>query len=109
LEDFRRKIVSDSSHYHFNVFYEKSVKKYVTMSLIEEPKPYPNHERTAKLWREMYVACQEVLYAIRHLGIAGLVLNDGELIENANEWLLDNIRQEDAMDWEFEIDDFQDE
>lgn len=33
---------------------------------------------------------------------------DDEL-ENANEWLLDNIRQEDAMDWEFEIDDFQDE
>ena len=30
-------------------------------------------------------------------------------LENANEWLLDNIRQEDAMDWEFEIDDFQDE
>lgn len=33
---------------------------------------------------------------------------DDEL-ENANEWLIDNIRQEDAMDWEFEIDDFQDE
>ena len=33
---------------------------------------------------------------------------DDEL-EDANEWLLGNIRQEDAMDWEFEIDDFQDE
>lgn len=30
---------------------------------------------------------------------------DDEL-ENANEWLLDNIRQNDAMDWEFEIIDF---
>lgn len=33
---------------------------------------------------------------------------DDEL-ENANEWLLDNIRQNDASCWEFEIDDFQDE
>lgn len=33
---------------------------------------------------------------------------DDEL-ENANEWLLDNIRQADAMYWEYEIDDFQDE
>lgn len=32
---------------------------------------------------------------------------DDEL-ENANEWLLDNIRQNDAMEWEFEIDDFRD-
>lgn len=30
-------------------------------------------------------------------------------LENANEWLLDNIRQEDAMDWEFEIDEFEEE
>lgn len=28
--------------------------------------------------------------------------------ENASEWLLDNIRQRDAMDWEFEIEDFND-
>jgi hypothetical protein len=32
---------------------------------------------------------------------------DDEL-ENANEWLLDNIRQNDAMEWEFEIEDFRD-
>lgn len=32
---------------------------------------------------------------------------DDEL-ENANEWLLDNIRQNDAMGWEFEIEDFRD-
>lgn len=88
LENFKMKIMSDSTNYNFNIFYEKSVKKYLTMSIIEEPKPYPNHERTARLWREMYVDCQEVLYAIRHLSVAGLVLNDIALIEKAKEWLL---------------------
>ena len=39
----------------------------------------------------------------------GMYLKGMIELENANEWLLDNIRQEDAMDWEFEIDDFQDE
>lgn len=39
----------------------------------------------------------------------GYVPEGDDELENANEWLLDNIRQEDAMDWEFEIDDFQDE
>lgn len=33
---------------------------------------------------------------------------DDEL-ENAKEWLSDNIREADAMEWEYEIDDFQDE
>lgn len=31
---------------------------------------------------------------------------DDEL-ENANEWLSDNIRQEDATDWEYEIENFE--
>lgn len=31
---------------------------------------------------------------------------DNEL-ENANEWLSDNIRQEDATDWEYEIENFE--
>ena len=39
----------------------------------------------------------------------GYVPEGDDELENANEWLLDNIRQEDAMDWEFEIDDYQDE
>lgn len=33
---------------------------------------------------------------------------DDEL-ENAKEWLSDNIREADAMEWEYEIDDFQNE
>ena len=33
---------------------------------------------------------------------------DDEL-ENVKEWLSDNIREADAMEWEYEIDDFQDE
>lgn len=36
------------------------------------------------------------------------VVRDDEL-ENAKEWLSDNIREADAMEWEYKIDDFQDE
>ena len=37
----------------------------------------------------------------------GNVLELDDELENANEWLSDNIRQEDAMDWECEIENFE--
>ena len=33
----------------------------------------------------------------------GYVPEGDDELENANEWLLDNIRQEDAMDWELRL------
>lgn len=88
VEKFRSEIKDDHNQCNFSDFYKNSVEKYLTLPLIEEPKPYPNHQRTAKLWREMYVDCQEALYAIRHLSIAGVVLNDEQLIEKAKAWIL---------------------
>lgn len=37
----------------------------------------------------------------------GNILELDDELENANEWLSDNIRQEDAMDWECEIENFE--
>ncbi|MBP0650987.1 hypothetical protein J8J40_28445, partial [Mycobacterium tuberculosis] len=53
-----------------------------------EPKPYPNNTRVPALWRRMYIDCQEALYAIRHLAIAGVVGDDAAMIDRARDWLL---------------------
>ena len=60
----------------------------VITDLIAEPKPYPGNQRTAELWRQSYLDCQEVLYAIRHLSIAAVVLKDERLADQAKRWLL---------------------
>lgn len=53
-----------------------------------EPQPYPNNTRVATLWRQMYIDCQEVIYAIRHLAIAGRVLGRDDLLDASRKWLL---------------------
>ena len=53
-----------------------------------EPEGYPGHERVAGVWRQTYIDCQELIYAIRHLAIGGAVMGDAALTERAKEWLL---------------------
>ncbi|KKO55210.1 DUF4962 domain-containing protein [Paenibacillus sp. DMB20] len=69
-------------------FMTASVKPWMEAPLKEEPKPYPGNKRVAPLWRQMYIDCQEVLYAVRHLSIAGRVLNDSDMTAKAKAWLL---------------------
>jgi len=88
LDDFRRKLGEDPASCGWNAFYEKSVLPWLTRPLIPEPAPYPDNKRVAKLWRQMYMDCQEVLYAIRHLAIAGVLLQDPVVTGRAKEWLL---------------------
>ncbi|MDQ1913096.1 DUF4962 domain-containing protein [Paenibacillus sp. GD4] len=88
LAAFRKKIKEDPSFCGWDVFFERSVKPWINKELIQEPLPYPENKRVAKLWRQMYMDCQETLYAIRHLSIAGVVLEDEELIAKAKAWLL---------------------
>jgi hypothetical protein len=88
LSEFRSRVRSDETYCGWNVFMEKSVQPWLERELIPEPKPYPNNQRVAKLWRQMYIDCQEILYAIRHLSIAGVVLEDETLIARAKEWLM---------------------
>jgi hypothetical protein len=88
LAAFRGKIQADPEATGWGAFYECSVIPWVTRELIPEPAPYPNNQRKASLWRESYIHCQEVFYAIRHLSIAGTVLQDPALLTRAKEWLL---------------------
>ncbi|MCT8160642.1 heparinase II/III family protein [Pseudoruegeria sp. SHC-113] len=69
-------------------FFEKSVTPWIEREIVPEPAPYPNNTRTPALWRESYIACQEALYAIRNLSIAGVLLADDALVEKARGWLL---------------------
>ncbi len=69
-------------------FVEQAVKPWVEHALISEPQRYPDNQRTPPLWRQMYIDCQEILYAVRHLAVAGRVLDDAALVDKAKQWLL---------------------
>ncbi|BFH59690.1 DUF4962 domain-containing protein [Paenibacillus azoreducens] len=88
LEAFRERLNQDAASTGWPEFYERSVLPWTSRELIAEPAPYPGNKRTAALWRQSYLACQEVLYAIRHLSIAAVVLKDAALKDQAKRWLL---------------------
>lgn len=75
-------------HCGFRNFHERSVKPWIDRPIIAEPAPYPDNKRVASLWRQMYIDCQEVIYAIRHLAIAGRLMEDASLLERAKQWLM---------------------
>ncbi|MDF2924449.1 MAG: alginate lyase [Paenibacillaceae bacterium] len=88
LVDFRGAVRQDPATYGWEEFRLHSADPWLSRPLIPEPQPYPENKRVAKLWRQMYMDCQEMLYAIRHLAVAGVVLEDESLIAKAKEWLL---------------------
>lgn len=82
--------VDDSAEYcGWNEFFEKSVQPWMDRDVMREPEGYPNHQRVAPIWRQTYIDCQELIYAIRHLAIAGRVKSDAVLLARAKEWLLE--------------------
>lgn len=83
--------VSDT-HCGWNQFFEKSVQPWMERDVMREPAGYPNHQRVAPIWRQTYIDCQELIYAIRHLAIAGKVNKDAAMIARAKEWLLEAAR-----------------
>ena len=89
LAKFRKDLAADPKHCTWDVFYEKSVRPWMDRKVMTEPKGYPDHKRTAPIWRQTYIDCQELLYAIRHLAIGGLVTKDAAMIARAKEWLLE--------------------
>jgi len=84
----RKRVLADAEESGWREFYEYSVLPWMERELIPEPAPYPNHQRVAKLWRKMYMDCQEALYAVRHLSVAGVVLGNETITAKAKEWLL---------------------
>lgn len=89
LGDFQKAITADADHCTWSTFYEKSALPWMERDIIREPAGYPNHQRTAPVWRQTYIDLQEVWYAIRHLAIAGKVTENPEMTARAKEWLLE--------------------
>ncbi|WP_117192777.1 alginate lyase [Rhizobium terrae] len=88
LKSFAAAVAKDPDHCGWSDFFEKSVKPWLERPIMEEPRPYPDNVRVATLWRQMYIDCQEVIYAIRHLAIAGRVLRRDDLLDASRDWLL---------------------
>ena len=88
LAQFRKDVAADPEHCTWSTFFEKSVQPWLDQEIMPEPAGYPNHERTAPIWRQTYIDCQELLYAIRHLAIGGQVTQDDNMLARAKAWLL---------------------
>ncbi|SHE38614.1 Heparinase II/III-like protein [Litoreibacter ascidiaceicola] len=89
LDDFKKAVKADPDHCTWSTFYEKSVLPWMERDIIREPAGYPDHQRTAPIWRQTYIDLQEVWYAIRNLAIGGRVTNDAAMTLRAKEWLLE--------------------
>ena len=88
VASLKNAVKKDSQHIGWAEFYEKSVKPWLSRDVMDEPKPYPNNQRTPPVWRQTYIDCQELIYAIRHLAIAGHVLSDDAMLEKSKAWLM---------------------
>ncbi|AJY45121.1 DUF4962 domain-containing protein [Martelella endophytica] len=88
LAAFRVAVTDDADTCTWSTFFEKSVAPWLERGIIDEPPPYPNNTRTADIWRSTYIECQELIYAIRHLAIAGHVLADQAMLDRAKSFLL---------------------
>ena len=89
LSEFKKAVKSDPDHCSWSTFYEKSVLPWMDRDVMGEPAGYPNHTRTAPVWRKTYIELQEVWYAIRHLAIGGKVTDNADMTARAKEWLLE--------------------
>lgn len=88
LASFKADLKADPNHCGWEKFFEKSVLPWLDRDIIPEPPPYPGNKRTPDVWRATYIRCQELIYAIRHMAIAGKVLDDDAFTAKAKEWLL---------------------
>ena len=88
LSHFSKEVAADPNAYTWQTFFDKSVTPWMSRDIMPEPVGYPNHQRVAPIWRQTYIDCQELLYAIRHLAIGGKVTSDAEMTHRAKEWLL---------------------
>lgn len=88
VADFRRALATDPDHCGWKTFFDQSVQPWLSRDIIPEPAPYPNNTRIATIWRQIYIDCQEVIYAIRHQAIAGVILDDPALLAGAKRWLM---------------------
>ncbi len=89
IEKFRTALDADPNHCGWQAFFKKSVKPWIDRPPIPEPTGYPDNRRTAPVWRQTYIDCQELLYAIRHLAVAGVIQEDKALLAASKDWLME--------------------
>lgn len=89
LDAFRKDVAKDPTTHTWDVFYEKSVTPWMDRPVMAEPAGYPDHKRTAPIWRQTYIDLQELLYAIRHLAVGGQVTKDQAMLDHGKAWLLE--------------------
>lgn len=88
LGNLRETVATSPESWGWDRFWRASVLPWMDVPVMEEPLGYPGNRRTAEVWRQTYIACQELLYAIRHLAIGGQVSRDAAMIDRAKAWLL---------------------
>ena len=86
---FKQALAKDQTHCTWNVFYNKSVLPWMDRDVMKEPAGYPDHKRVASVWRQTYIDCQELIYAIRHLAVGGVISDDEKMLARGKEWLLE--------------------
>lgn len=89
LSKFSTDVARCPDHCGWSHFLTHSAKPWMDRDVMQEPAGYPNHQRVAPIWRQTYIDCQELIYAIRHLAIAGRVTGDEAMVARAKEWLLE--------------------
>jgi len=65
IKQFQQSLAKDKNHANWQKFYEESVVGWMDREVMAEPAAYPNNTRTPPVWRQTYIDCQELLYAIR--------------------------------------------
>ncbi|WP_281827221.1 DUF4962 domain-containing protein [Jannaschia rubra] len=88
LATFRKEVEADPERYAWAKFYRESVLPWMDREVMGEPAGYPDHKRTAPVWRQTYIDLQELMYAVRHLSIGGKVTGDRAMLDRAKAWLL---------------------
>lgn len=83
-----QRLKDDPEHLGWPQFVDSAVTPWAVREPIAEPARYLDNKRTPAQWRQMYIDCQELLYAVRHLAVAGRILDDTELLHKARQWLL---------------------
>jgi len=89
IASFKESLAKDPTHCTWDVFYKKSVRPWMDREVMQEPAGYPNHKRVAKVWRQTYIDLQELIYAIRHLAVGGVITDDAEMKMRGKAWLLE--------------------
>jgi len=89
IASFKTSLSQDPTYCMWDVFFEKSAQPWMQRKIMQEPAGYPDHKRVASVWRQTYIDCQELIYAIRHLAIAGTITDNADMTQRAKEWLLE--------------------